>query len=332
MSIITTAVELCNIALAKIGGSGDKVNAAGQISSLSDTDPVSVWCNSYLPVFRQAAILDMASVFSPFRETLKYANLGDDLKQQDIAIASITDDGAGTVTVITQEVHGRTSADLVYLIGIQDTGNNNGYEALNTTVQTITVVDTLTFTFSDAATGTHTANSGVMSMVGAIGTYYYAFNLPSDMLPGGVIGQIDEISISDRNNLTSDYKYEVIMNLAGDGWLLITNHICSQDGLSAYIAYVTDSVAYSMWTPQMVETVATLLAAELCPMVGRSMADRGKILAEYDSFTKQNAKVFNAMMSNNTAKKVSDFSGGRVERAPQNQHYLFNENQRRNWY
>ena len=41
MSIITTAVELCNIALAKIGGAGDQVNPTGQITDINGTDPVS---------------------------------------------------------------------------------------------------------------------------------------------------------------------------------------------------------------------------------------------------------------------------------------------------
>jgi hypothetical protein len=330
MSIITTAVELCNIALGKFGGAGDQVNATGQISSLSDTDPVSVWCNSHLPVYRQAAILDMASVSAPFRETLKFANLGDDLKQQDVVVASISGDGA-LVTVVTKEVHGRTTGDKVFLDYLQDTGYNNGVEQFNGTTQTVTVVDTLTYTFASAIQGTHKANTGISSIVPSVGPWYYAYNLPSDMMPGGMIGQIDEITMLQRNNLTSDYRYGVMMNLAGDGWLLLTDHVSSQDGLSAYIAYVTDSVAYSMWTSQMVETVATLLAAELCPVVGRSMADRQKILAEYDSFTKQNAKVFSAMMSNNTAMKVRDFSGGRVEGSRQNGFYQFDENRRRNW-
>lgn len=330
MSIITTAVELCNIALGKFGGAGDQVDPTGQITSLAGPDPVSVWCNSSLPVYRQAAILDMASVGAPFRETLKYANLGDDLKQEDVVIASLSGDGA-LVTVVTKEVHGRTTADKVFLFSLQDTGYNNGVEALNGTTQTITVVDTLTYTFASTVQGTYTANTGVSSILPSIGPWYYGFNLPTDMLPGGVIGQIDELTVGVRNNLTSDYRYDVIMNLDGDGWLLVTNNISSQDGLSAFIAYVTDSVAYSMWTPQMVETVAILLAAELCPTVGRSMADRQKILAEYDSFTKQNAKVFTAMMSNNTAKRVDDFSGGRTERTGKSKHYHFDENRRRNW-
>ena len=326
MSIITTPVELCNIALAKIGGSGDQVNAAGQITDLDDTDPVSIWCKSYLPIFRQAAILDMASVSSPFKETLKYANLGEDLKAKDVAITSMSGDGA-LVTIVTAEVHGKVTGDTVFLAGIQGTG----YIALNGTAVEATVVDTVTLTIVSTLTGTHTASSGIVSAVPEIGSYYYAFQLPADMLPGGMVGQIDEISVGKRNNLTSDYRYDVAVDLLGTGWLLLTNNISSQDGLSAYVAYVTDSVAYSIWTSQIIETVAVLLAAELCPMVGRSMADRGKLLAEYDNFTKQNAKVFNAMMSNNFAKKVGDFSGGRVERAPQNQHYLFNENRRRNW-
>ena len=330
MSIITTAVELCNIALGKFGGAGDQVDPTGQITSLSDTDPVSVWCNSSLPVYRQAAILDMASVGAPFRETLKYANLGDDLKQEDVVIASLSGDG-NDVTVVTKEVHGRTNGDKVFLFSLQDTGYNNGVEALNGTTQTIVVVNTTTYTFTSTVQGTYTANTGVSSILPSIGPWYYGFNLPTDMLPGGVIGQIDELTVGVRNNLTSDYRYDVIMNLDGDGWLLVTNNISSQDGLSAFIAYVTDSVAYSMWTPQMVETVAILLAAELCPTVGRSMADRQKILAEYDSFTKQNAKVFTAMLSNNTAKRVDDFSGGRTERTGKSKHYHFDENRRRNW-
>lgn len=330
MSIITTAVELVNIALAKFGGAGDQTNPTGKITSLSDTDPISSWCNSQLPVYRQTAILDMASVGAPFRETLKFANLGDDLKQQDVVVSSISGDGA-TVTVVTKSVHGRSTSDTIRLAQLQDTGYNNGVEALNGTTQTITVVDTTTFTFASTVTGTHTAETGFVSIAPEIGPWYYAFNLPSDMLPGGVVGQIDEISILTRNNLTSDYRYEVQLNLDGDGWLLLTNNISSQDGLGAYIAYVTDSVAYSMWTPQMVETVAMLLAAELCPVTGRSMIDRGKLLAEYDGFTKQNAKVFSAMMSNITAMKVKDFSGGRVEHGGKNHHYLFDENRRRNW-
>lgn len=81
----------------------------------------------------------------------------------------------------------------------------------------------------------------------------------------------------------------------------------------------------------MVETVAVLLAAELCPVVGRNSEERIKLLKEYDNFSKQNAKVMNSMQKNNYTHRVEDYHGGRTPGVHKHSKYMFNENYRRNW-
>ena len=63
-------------------------------------------------------ITDFAVMSAPFRETLKFADLGADLKQYDVAISSIAV-ASTVVTITTDEVHGRSTGDTVFLYGIE---------------------------------------------------------------------------------------------------------------------------------------------------------------------------------------------------------------------
>ena len=52
-----TPEDICNLALSKIGGAGDQVSATGQITSLTDTDKVSVWCATLYPKAREQVFI-----------------------------------------------------------------------------------------------------------------------------------------------------------------------------------------------------------------------------------------------------------------------------------
>ena len=305
MSIITTALELANLALSKLGGAGDQVNGKGTLNNLLGTDGTTTWVNLMLPQARQRAIRDLARTGLPFKEAFKYADLGDDLKDDDVSIATVTGDGAA-VTVVTSDVHGRTTADTVFLSGLDGDAD---MVALNGTTVAITVVDTTTFTFAGTATGTHTANTGTVSTCPEIGKWMYAFTLPSDCLE--VVGQYNEILVFGKKDLNTDHPFGTILNADGDGFLFLTNNLSNEDGDSAYIGYATDSTAYSIWTSQLVESVATLLAVMLCPVVARDIETQKKLELYYRYEVIPYAKRCNAAMSSDKVFNNIDYTGGR---------------------
>ncbi|MDD5010489.1 MAG: hypothetical protein PHQ00_00025 [Phycisphaerae bacterium] len=70
--------EIVNYALlSKLGGAGDQSNASGVISDIDDpNDPVAKKCKIMFPFCRQRLITDLAIARCPAKETLKFADLG----------------------------------------------------------------------------------------------------------------------------------------------------------------------------------------------------------------------------------------------------------------
>ncbi len=71
-----------------------------------------------------------------------------------------------------------------------------------------------------------------------------------------------------------------------------------------------------MFSPAFEECIATLLAAELCPIVGRDLETRQAILAEYKALTVPEAKNYNQSQYNTYSKAVPNFLGGRSKTLP----------------
>lgn len=310
MSIITDATGLANFAGGVFGGFGDQYGGSGQLTNLDGTDKVTTYVNTYLPFARKAAIMQLAQCKLPFKETFKFADLGEDLKQYDIDIESLTATGV-TVTVVTQDDHEFVTGDILVLTHL---GGTSGIIALNSTAVTITVVDDTTFTFASTAIGTHTADTGTASLCPETGSWLYAFNLPADFLE--IVGQYDEASIPNRTNFKSQYQTQTILNAAGTGYLLLTNNISNLDGDSAYIGYVIDSTTYTMWTLQLVKCAAYLLAEMLCPVCGRDSKEAYWIRKQYDGDILPMAKRMNAVQINDSKPTNLDYTGGRATGSP----------------
>jgi hypothetical protein len=311
MPIITDNVGLANFAGGVFGGFGDQFGGSGQLTSLDGTDKITAHVNTYMPFARQAAIKQLAQAGLPFRETFKFADLGEDLKQYDIAIESITGGGA-TVTVVTQDDHEFVTGDKLILTHLE---GDSTIEALNNAAAvTITVVDDTTFTFASTATGTHTADTGIASLCPEMGSWQYAFNLPADFLE--IVGQYDESSIPKRTNFKSQYQTQTILNAAGTGYLLLTNNVSNQNGDSAYIGYVIDSTTYSMWTLQLVKCAAYLLAELLCPVCGRDSKEAYWIRQQYEKEILPMAKRMNTAQINDHKPTTIDYTGGRSIGSP----------------
>jgi hypothetical protein len=71
-----TETDICNYAGGKIGGFGETESASAFISSINGRDKVSAWCKLNFPRVRRKAISDLAAKKCPFRETLRFADLG----------------------------------------------------------------------------------------------------------------------------------------------------------------------------------------------------------------------------------------------------------------
>lgn len=304
MSLITTATQLANIAGSKIGSFGDQVGAAGTLANLNGTDQITVNVNLFLPLAREKAIRDLARACQPFRETFKFADLEDDLKADDIGITSVTGDGAA-VTVVTDEAHGLSGGDTRFLADLQ--GDADTLALNGTTVTVASVPSTTSFTFADTYAGTHTADSGIISKAPDIGEWLYAFDLPSDFVE--IVGQYDESGSHKRKNYQSQYPCATMLNIDGDGWLLLTDDISNDNGDSAYVGYVKDSTAYSIWSYQFVDCVATNLAIMLCPVVGKDMETQKKLEVYYAKKALPDAKKYNAMFFVDKITTDLDYTG-----------------------
>jgi hypothetical protein len=317
----TELADIANNAGIKISGFGDQLDGSGQVTAAQLTandDKVSQAINTKYPVVRQRVIKDFAAMKNPFRETSKFASLGLDLKQYDLAIESIVSSG-GVVTVTTQEAHGRSTGNTVYLAEIEQDGDEDFDDiegtlitSLNGTTKTITVTTTTAFTL-DSTTGVdstwaHQENTGIVSYVPEIGPWQYAFKLPSDYFC--IVRQTDE-SPSTQKGVKTTYQNKPILNKDGNGFILLTNSLTNLGGDTAYIEYCIDQTTFSLFSPEFEECIAMLLAAELCPIVGRNLETRQAILAEYEQKTIPDAQRAIQSQGDNTSRFIPDFSGGR---------------------
>ena len=308
-------VDIANNAGGKIGGFGDQIDGSGLVTAGSlaaNTDTVDQWINTKYPVVRKKVITDFAAMKAPFRETLKFASLGPDLKANDLAISAITST-LTAVNVETDEAHGRITGDTVFLAGIE------GVDAVGTLISTlngssptIEVIDSTNFTLDDVAgvdlTWDHTSGTGIVSYVPEIGAWEYAFSLPTDFFT--MVRQTDE-SLATHGGVKTEYQYRTILNRDGDGFLLLTNNLTDEDGESAYIEYCIDQETFTLFSPGMEEAITMLLAAELCPNLGRDLETRQTLLAEYKQLTQIESKRNNQSQLDNQSHTPTNYRGGR---------------------
>ena len=231
-----TETDLANIALGKIGGAGDALSGNAFISSIDGTDKVSTFCKFSLPRVRRRVIIDLASRDCPFRETIRFADLGSAIDSDDLP---------------------------------------------------------------------------------EIGQYDYAFNIPSDCLI--VIRQFDEGSIATRlkpadyvSKENTDYQWEIIANAEGNGSIILTDTLSNYDGDSAFVEYSIDITSVNSFSEQLIDCIATLLASELCPVIGRDMESRVAMTQEYYQKSIPDAKRVNQKGYNNSARAIDDYKGGRL--------------------
>lgn len=311
-------VDIANNAGGRFGGFGDQLGGSGLITAqqLADNDDaVSKKINIKYPVVRKKVIADFAAMKAPFKETRKFANLGPDLKESDVQIDTITS-VATVVTVTTKKVHNRITGDTVFLAGIRgDDITGALIRSLNGTTPTVTVIDTLNFTLDSIAgvdaTWDYIDDTGIVSYVPEIGPYEFAFPLPSDYL--AAIRQTDE-TIATQGGVKTEYQFLPILNKDEDGFLWLTNHKTNDDADSAYIEYCIDQTTFALFSPGFEEALAMLLAAELCPNLGRDEEVRQRLLAEYRAFTISESKRNNLSQYDNEAHVPANYRGGRSNR------------------
>lgn len=311
-------VDIANNAGGRFGGFGDQLGGSGRITAAqltADDDGVSQWINEKYPVVRKKVIADFAAMKAPFKETRKFANLGPDLKVSDIQIDTITSVST-VVTVTTKTVHNRITGDTVFLSGIKGVDITGVLiRSLNGTTPTIEVIDTLSFTLDSVtgvdATWDYTDDTGIVSYAPEIGPYQFAFSLPSDYF--AAVRQTDE-TIATQGGVKTEYQFKPILNRDEDGFLWLTNHKTNKDGDSAYIEYCIDQETFTLFSPGFEEALAMLLAAELCPNLGRDEEVRQRLLAEYRAFTISESKRNNLSQYDNESHVPIDYLGGRSKR------------------
>ena len=315
-------VDIANNAGGKIGGFGDQADGSGQVTAkqlTANKTREARWINDKYPVVRKKIITDFAAMKAPFRESAKFADLGGDLKQHDVAVSSIASSGA-VVTVTTDEVHRRSTGETVFLADILQKEGTYDIEgtlitSLNGTTPTITVIDTTSFTLDDVTgvdlTWLHEPDTGIVSYAPSMGAYTYAFKLPSDFFT--LVRQTDT-TYTESEGLRQEYKCRTILDRDGEGLILLTNDLTDKDGNSAYIEYCIDQQTFTLFSPGLEECIAVLLAAELCPNLGRDPETRQKLIAEYKALTVVEAKRNNQSQCNITAKIPTNYRGGRSQR------------------
>lgn len=369
-----TAIQIVNLAGAKLGSFGEQVSASGQISSLADTDAISVQCNAHYSKAIQQVIIDMAILEAPIRQTVKNAELDNELTVNDVVISDITVGAAPTytVTVTTDEVHGLTTGDTIVLKGID--GDDN-ISSLNGKTRIAKVTSTLIFTLNEyaawltttpyvigdlvtnggsyyrcliahtagtfatdlaalkwvltsgaSAYGTtgdadwvYTEDSGVVSTAPALGPYSYAFDLPSDCL--AVVRVTDE-SFGTDETTRRDYRFDMIRNKDNTGDLILTNELTNADGDGIYIEYAIDCTSgllESDNTPfgvHVVDAIATYLASDLAPVVGRNTDVALAMLTKYKNQALPDAVAANQSQGNRSAVARTNLRGGRKANLP----------------
>ena len=151
-----------------------------------------------------------------------------------------------------------------------------------------------------------------------IGNYSYAFNLPNTVL--AVVRQFNEDVIASRDRRAYratetevNYQWEVMANLAGTGKILVTDTLSNADQDSAFIEHVIDTPATGGFTEGMVDCIATLLASEVAPVVGREMDASDRMLMRYERVVKKNAIRENLAGFNHSARQTTNYRGGRSQ-------------------
>lgn len=265
--------ELCNRALDLLSGGKDTV----AIASFTDTDTkkfTSNLCGRLYDPIRQEVLKRFQA-----QETLRYADLGADIKDTEVDISSIAVGGDPfPVTVTTDAVHEKSTGDHVYLKDVEGTG---GIISLNGELYTITVVDTTSFTLDDvtgSADWSHTADTGVMSDAPECADYEYVFELPKNTSGTNICLLV--VRQTDEQYHRMDYIKEVKQGF------LFTNILSNEDGDSAYIEYVYDEKDTTKFSDELVYAMVVRLAAELAPrLMGaeHGMNTRRKLLEEYET-------------------------------------------------
>ena len=149
-----------------------------------------------------------------------------------------------------------------------------------------------------------------------IGCWTYAFNVPGSALE--VVRQFDEQAIAVRTQPTPyqtrnrvEFQFETISNSAGTGLILLTNTLSNTARTGAFIEMVIDTPNTAAFTPEMVDCIATLLASQVAPVIGKDIKTRQDMYLEYLRVAVPAAQAANQRGFNNTARNVPDYSGGR---------------------
>lgn len=311
-------VDIANNALGLYGGAGDQSGGDGYISAAeitANTTATAKRINDFYLVARQEMISEFAGNLLPFRETLKFADLGDDLKADDVSIESITV-AAGTfkITVVTAEAHNLTTGNTRFLSDIQGDLATDAADvtSLNGQNVTVAVVDTTSFTI-DTLIGTadwdHIEDTGLISKAPEMGAWQYAFVLPPDYFC--MFRHTDEV-FTGKDNTRKRYQYQTVADRVGTGLVLLTNNLTNQGGDSAYIEYCIDLTAFALFSAMFEKVLTFLLAIKLCTNVGgRDLETRAALKLEYKAAVIPKAEAYNQSQFNNFAKPATDFRGGR---------------------
>ena len=311
-------VDIANNALGLYGGAADDSGGDGYVPAAvitAGTTTTAKRINDFYAVARKEMISQFAEMGCPFRETVKFADLGDDLKADDITIESITV-AAGTfkITVTTVKAHNLTTGDTRFLSDIRGDLATDAADvtSLNGQNVTITVVNTTSFTI-DTLVGTaawdHVANTGQISKAPETGAWQYAFTLPSDYFC--MFRHTDE-SFTEKNNTRKRYQYQTVADRVGTGLVLLTNSLTNLGGDSAYIEYCIDQTAFALFSAMYEKTLTFLLAIKLCTNVGgRDLETRAALMAEYKAVITPDAQAYNQSQFDNSVRYPNDFSGGR---------------------
>jgi len=134
--------------------------------------------------------------------------------------------------------------------------------------------------------------------------------LPGDCLH--VVRQFYESVMQNRakrGNSVYEVRWEIIADASGTGKVLLTDYLTNLAGTSAFIEYVIDVT--KTYTEEEIDCIATLLASEICPVVGADIKLAQAMLVRYEQYAVPNAQAANNTDYNLSVKPVPDFSGGR---------------------
>ncbi len=313
-----TLEDIANNALGLYGGAADQSGGDGYVPAAEITANATVTAkriNDFYAVARKEMISAFAEMGCPFRETVKFADLGDDLKADDITIESIT---VGTtpfpITVVTVKAHNLTTGNTRFLSDIRGDLATDAADvtSLNGKNVTIAVVDSTSFTI-DTLVGTadwdHVENTGQISKAPETGAWQYAFTLPSDYFC--MFRHTDE-SFTEKNNTRKRYQHQTVADRVGTGLVLLTNNLTNLGGDSAYIEYCIDQTTFELFSAIYEKTLTFLLAIKLCTNVGgRDLETRAALKAEYKAIIVPEAQAYNQSQFDNSVRYPPDYSGGR---------------------